>query len=350
MNQFRRAAASPKSILASAAFALGAGAVLALTGKKSSSMAKKVVVITGGSRGLGLALAEEFGRHGAMIVLAARDRAELERAKGMLLQKGAIEGAKHVLTVPCDLTDKDDAHHLISRTIKSFGRVDVLINNAGVIHVGPVEKQTFAMYESAMNTNFYAMLHTTYAALPDMLRRQEGSIVNIASIGGKSPVPHLAPYTASKFAAVGFSESLHAELRPKGIRVTTVNPALMRTGSYPNAKVVGKQNDEYGWFALSASIPGLAHSVPAAARQIFKAVAAGKAEIEVGFEAYLAARLHGLSPTTTQFLGSLAEQVILPEDSGARKPVEGTNLDAPSVGLWKRWSDKLTRQANQPEA
>ncbi len=333
-----------------AVVALGTGAAIALKRRKKMAVANKVVVITGGSRGLGLALAEEFGRHGARLVLAARKQEELSEAKHRLLSSRAVRSEDRVLLVPCDLTEHGSGQRLVSETLAKYSRLDVLINNAGVIHVGPIEKQPLEMYFDAMNSNFYGMLRTTYAALPHMLRNKAGSIVNIASIGGKIPVPHLAPYTASKFAAVGFSETLHAELRSKGIRVTTVNPGLLRSGSYPNAIVTGQKEKEYEWFALSASIPGVAHSVEFAARKIFKATVAGRAEIEVGLDAYLAARVHGLVPSATQALGSLADQIILPATGGDQTPVEAKELPAPGGGLWKQWSDKLTSQSNEPSA
>jgi short-subunit dehydrogenase len=337
------------AFLAGATLAVGAGAVAAIRHFASKSMDGKVVVIAGGSRGLGLALAEEFGRYGARLVLAARKHGELDEARRKLVENGATKNQDQVLAVTCDLRSSEGAQNLIEHATSRFGRVDVLINVAGVIHVGPVEKQSLEMYEHAMASNFFSMLHTTYAVLPQMLQRREGAIVNIASIGGKIPVPHLAPYTASKFAAVGFSETLHAELRSKGILVTTVNPGLMRTGSYPNAIVVGQREKEYRWFRLSASMPGLAHSARYAARKICSAVIHGRAEVDVGLDAYLAARFHGIAPTATQILGSLAERVFLPEAGGTGVPAEGTALGS-SEGTWKHWSDKLTAKFNQPPA
>jgi len=191
--------------------------------QKEKGWAKnKVVVITGGSRGLGLALAEIFGEHGARVVLAARNDQGLQQAKNELVARTSGMNADHVLTVACDLRFPGDPEKLIGRAIDVFGSVDVLINNAGVIYIGPIDKLSIDAYLEAMNSNFFGMLRTTYAVLPHLLECGRGSIVNIGSIGGKIPVPHLAPYTASNFAAVGFSETLHTELRPKGIRVTTV--------------------------------------------------------------------------------------------------------------------------------
>src|SRR5215469_13964929 len=176
----------------------------------------RVVLITGGSRGLGLALAERFGRAGCRLVLTARNVDELIRARYTLLEQHAVLSPDSVLLIPADLTDPAQAESLIDHAIAHFGRIDVLINNAGIIEVGPVENQPLAAYHRAMATNFFAALHTTHAALPHLLRRNptngNAAIVNIASIGGKVAVPHLLPNVASKFALVGFSEGLHAEL------------------------------------------------------------------------------------------------------------------------------------------
>jgi short-subunit dehydrogenase len=279
----------------------------------------QIVLITGGSRGLGLALADRYGRSGAKLILAARDVEELISARRTLLDRGAVQSAYDVLLIPADLTDAAQAAMLIDHAVSHFGRIDILINNAGIIEVGPVENQPLAAYRRAMATNFFAALHTTYAALPHLLRRDpihgDASIVNIASIGGKVPVPHLLPYVASKFALVGFSEGLHSELRHKGIRVTTVCPGLMRTGGEAHAEFAGQTKKEQRWFTLAAKTPVLAASVRHAANRIYNAVAAGRAEITITPQAWLAARVAGCAPGTTQYLASLANHFLLPAPS-----------------------------------
>jgi NAD(P)-dependent dehydrogenase (short-subunit alcohol dehydrogenase family) len=282
----------------------------------------QVAVITGGSRGLGLALAERFGRAGARLVLAARNVEELTRARNLLLDRRAVRNPDDVLLIPADLTDSAQAASLIHHAIGHFGHIDVLINNAGVIEVGPVENQPLAAYRRAMATNFFAALHTTHAALPHLLERgaksrtstaRRPAIVNIASIGGKFAMPHLLPYIASKFALVGFSEGLHAELRHKGVRVTTVCPGLIRTGSHVQASFAGDQPAEHRWFSLAATTPGLAASTRVAANRIYNAVFDGRTEITITPQAWLAARLSGLAPITTQYLASLANEYFLPQ-------------------------------------
>src|SRR5207253_5505608 len=136
-----------------------------------------------------------------------------------------------------------------------FGQIDVLINNAGIIAVGAVPSQTLVDYQEAMDVMFWGVVYPTLAVLPQMMRRGSGHIGNITSIGGKISVPHLVPYGCAKFAAVGFSEGLHAEVKRFGVNVTTVVPGLMRTGSHLDAFFKGKQEYEYGWFALSGTNP-----------------------------------------------------------------------------------------------
>jgi short-subunit dehydrogenase len=279
----------------------------------------QIVLITGGSRGLGLALAERYARSGARLILTARDVEELTTARHTLLDRGAVQSPDDVLLIPADLTDAPQAATLIDHAIGHFGRIDILINNAGIIEVGPVENQPIAAYRRAMATNFFAALYTTQAALPHLLRRDpihgDAAIVNIASIGGKVPVPHLLPYVASKFALVGFSEGLHAELRHKGVRVTTVCPGLMRTGGEAHADYTGQTKKEQRWFTLAARTPIIAASVRHAANKIYSAVAARRAEITITPQAWLAARIAGLAPETTQYLASLANHLLLPAPS-----------------------------------
>jgi NAD(P)-dependent dehydrogenase (short-subunit alcohol dehydrogenase family) len=298
---------------------LAATAALAIGRRLFTSLdvAGKVVVITGGSSGLGLALAERYARAGARLVLAARSRENLEHARAGLLASAALASPDDILLVPADLTDAAQAAHLIAAAIAHFGHIDILINNAGIIEVGPVEDQPLEAYRRAIDTNFFSAVNTTLAVMPHLLAHAAGSdhhpaIVNIASIGGKFAMPHLLPYVASKFALVGFSEGLHAELRHKGVRVTTVCPGLMRTGGEVHAHFTGQVAKEERWFMLSAKTPIVAASAAHAASRIYSAVQAGRAEITITPQAWVAARLNGLAPGTTQRLAALANQYVLP--------------------------------------
>ncbi|HWG17128.1 MAG TPA: SDR family oxidoreductase [Acidobacteriaceae bacterium] len=282
-----------------------------------------VVVITGGSRGLGFAIAARFARKPVRLVLAARDRAELVRAQGELIAMHPHLSPQDFYLVAANLTVRAECERLIREAISHFGRIDVLVNNAGVIQVGPVEAQTIQNFERAMQLHFFAALHTTWAALPHMRSQaplagwnRRAAVVNIASIGGKVAVPHLLPYTASKFALVGFSEGLHAELRHKGIRVTTVCPGLMRTGGEDHAEFLGDAEAEEKWFRFAAKTPIISVSARHAACRIYSAVAAGRAEITITPQAWIIARKNGLMPETVQLAASYANRYMLPKAPG----------------------------------
>jgi short-subunit dehydrogenase len=280
----------------------------------------KAVLITGASRGLGLALAEEFGKRGAKLVLTARNPWELERAKQSLVERGLVGSADDVLVVPADLRQAGEAQHVVEQATERFGRVDVLVNNAGVITVGPVENQTVEDFHDVMESNFFTGVHCALAVVPQMLQRRSGTIVNIASIGGKVAVPHLLPYTASKFAAVGFSQGLNAELRSKGVHVMTVCPGLMRTGSHVGAQFSGDATREYRWFSLAANLPGISMSAQNAARRIVLGVMLGETEIAITPQAVAASRLASLAPeAVTLAMGMVNRLLPGPVADGARR-------------------------------
>jgi short-subunit dehydrogenase len=280
---------------------------------------RPVIVITGGSRGLGLAIATRFAQTPVRLVLASRNLAELQQAQETLLAKYAHLRPEDFHLVAADLAKPEECQRLVSEAIERYGRIDVLVNNAAIIDVGPVECQTLEIFEQTMQINFFAALYTTWAALPHLRKQtplagtRRASIVNIASIGGKIAVPHMLPYSAAKFALVGFSEGLHAELRHKGIRVTTVCPGLMRTGGEDHAKIVGDVEFERRWFMFAANTPGIAVTAKYAANKIFHAVAAGRAEITISPQAWLAARFGGVFPETLQYLNAFTNEHILPK-------------------------------------
>jgi NAD(P)-dependent dehydrogenase (short-subunit alcohol dehydrogenase family) len=162
-----------------------------------------VALVTGSSRGLGLLIATEVARCGSRVLLCARDDAELERAADRVRSTGA-----EVAAVACDVTREESAGQLVDAAREHYGRLDILVSNAGIIRVGPVESTSPADYEAALPTMTMAPVRLAMAALPVMRARGHGRIVTIASIGGKLSVPHLLPYGTARFAAVGFSEGL----------------------------------------------------------------------------------------------------------------------------------------------
>lgn len=295
--------------------AVGAGAVIAarafVRNRRMIHLDGRVVLITGGSRGLGLVLGREFAARGARIALCARDADELDRARNDLASRGA-----EVEAFVCDVTDQEQVERLVGDVVERLGSIDVLVNNAGIIQVGPFEETTLADFEEAMLTHFWAPLYTTLAVLPAMRRRGEGRIVNISSVGGKVAAPHLLPYSSSKFALVGFSEGLRAELLKDGIHVTTVTPGLMRTGSPIRATFKGQNEKEYAWFAIGDSIPGLSVSAEHAARRIVDAARHGDAEAIISLPARLMARANGLFPGLFADVMGVLNQFAFPGPGG----------------------------------
>ena len=330
-----------QTALTAAVATLGAALIARRTRTaRSMTFAGCSVVITGGSRGLGLLLAREFGREGARVTLAARDEAELQRARDDLAGRG-IEAA----IVVCNVGDRQEAAQLVRGVVARTGRIDVLINNAGVIKVGPLDHMQRGDFEEAMAVHFWGPLHTMLTAIPEMRRRGGGRIVNISSIGGKIGVPHLTPYCASKFALTGLSDSVRSEIAKDGIHVTTVCPGMMRTGSPFNAWFKGRYRDEFTWFAISDSMPIASIGAARAAAQVVDACRHGDAELVISWPAKLAVVANALVP----------EGVALAMDWANRFLPAATDAsgDRPRTG-WQSGSDwapsRLTRSTERAAA
>jgi NAD(P)-dependent dehydrogenase (short-subunit alcohol dehydrogenase family) len=271
----------------------------------------KVVAITGGSRGLGLLLAREIARQGGRLAICARDSAEVERAIAELSATGT-----QVLGVACDVSEERQARAFIDSALRRFGRIDVLLNVAGIISVGPLESMGADDFYEAMEANFYGLMHTCLAVLPHLRARRDGRIVNVTSIGGGVAVPHLLPYSASKFAAVGFSHGLAAESARYGISVTTVMPGVMRTGSHINALVKGQRELEGAWFSVSASSVLTSSSAKRAANKILRACALRQRVVYVGFGMRLAHLALVAAPGIVSRAIGMASR-LLPDPGGA---------------------------------
>jgi NAD(P)-dependent dehydrogenase (short-subunit alcohol dehydrogenase family) len=265
----------------------------------------QVVFITGASRGLGLAMAEAFGHRGARVAICARSSDDLEQAQEHLADAGV-----EAFAVACDITQADQVQSTVQLVLERFGRVDVLVNNAGVMEVGPMSALAVEDFDDAIDTMVWGLVHPTFALVPSMRANGGGRIVNITSIGGKVSFPHLLPYSTAKFAAVGFSEGLHAELAKDRIRVVTVVPGFMRTGSHVNATFKGSPKAEYAWFSVGGSTPLTSIDADRAAERIVQATIRGEAEVTLSPQAKLAARFVGLFPGATSDLLGVVNRVL----------------------------------------
>ncbi len=322
------------------------GATLAirmLRDRRRASLDDQVVLITGGSRGLGLLMAHAFAREGCRLAICARDPLELERARDALQRRGA-----EVLAVPCDVSRQDQVERMVAAVEEHYGRIDVLVNNAGIIQVGPLATMTAQDFEQIMAINFFGAVYTTLAVLPGMRRRGYGRLVTIDSIGGRVATPHLVPYDASKFALRGFSEGIRTELAQDGIGVTTVLPGLMRTGSPVNALFKGRKEAEFTWFAIADSLPLLSMDARKAAERIVLACRRGEAEITLTARARIIGLLHDLAPPVAMQLLTIANRYLPKADGADREAARGMDLVSPLAPSWlTHWSNEAAKQNNQ---
>ena len=313
--------------------AAGLGAALVATrlsrARLGISFEGRVVVVTGGSRGLGLVMARMLVDEGARVVLLARDMGELQRAREDLEARGTGE----VMTLRCDVRRRADVRAAVDTIVDRWRAIDVLINNAGVIQVGPLEHMAHEDFENAMATHFWGPLHLTLEIAPVMRHRRFGRIVNISSIGGKIALPHLAPYSASKFALTGLSDALRAELDPYGIRVTTVAPGLMRTGSPFNAQFKGQHEAEYIWFKVASSIPGVTVGAERAARQILEACRYGDPALTITLQAKLLAAANVVVPATVARAMMLVTR-LLPPPGGSAGDALKKGIESEAKSKW----------------
>jgi NAD(P)-dependent dehydrogenase (short-subunit alcohol dehydrogenase family) len=315
-----------RSLLTGAAVGAGlilgaaAGTALAATAswrrRRHESFRDRVVLITGGSRGLGLELARLFADEGAYIAIVSRDMAELMTVKQELRDRGAAD----VDAFPCDVTVREQAESAVRRMVSRWGRLDVLVNNAGIILTAPIERVRIEDFEQAMAVHFWGPLYLSLAAAPHMRRQGDGRIVNIASIGGRVAVPHLVPYCASKFALVGLSDGMRAELARQHIAVTTVCPGLMRTGSHLNAHFRGHHGLEYAMFSLLDAWPLTSINAERAARKIVEATRRRQGHLTITPQAKLAAILNNVAPNAVAAMVALATRLL--PGSGGRDALE----------------------------
>ena len=296
MFRSRRRKTRRNRLLAVAA-GLGVAGAAALVWRRSGNWTGRVALITGASSGLGFLLAKQLAMEGCRLVLCSRDAAELGRARLDLERYGAA-----VMAIPCDVSDRVQVDCMMEETLVRFGAIDVVINNAGLIQVDPAGSIAVADFERAMAANFWGVVHTTLAALPSMLTRRQGNIINIVATAGLAPdSPQMLPFNCARRAASGFSDGLRAELRGKGVRVTTIIPNVTAAGSY-----------------LSGILPpGPLTGAERAAVQILHAAKRGQAERTLSIPANLLGQFHPRFPeTTTPRIGVMGGW--LPVDDSSR--------------------------------
>jgi short-subunit dehydrogenase len=286
---------------------IGAWFLVQLLRTRRFQIRGKVFLISGGSRGLGLVLAREVCNRRGNVVVLARNMEELTRAEENLEDRGG-----EVLAIACDLLEQAHIEAAVKRTIERFGRIDVLINNAGIIEVGPFDHMQREDFVKSIGLHFWAPYELTKQVVPHMRKQGGGRIVNISSIGGKIAVPHLAPYCAGKFALTGFSDAVRAELARDNVRVTTVAPGLMRTGSHVNAKFKGDHDAEFAWFAAASGMPLISMSAERAARKILAACRRGQSSLTLTLAAKFAIVGNAIAPCLTGSIMKLVNRFLPP--------------------------------------
>lgn len=299
----------------------------------------KRVIITGGSRGLGLVLARQLVAAGAKVAICARTVSQLTAAEQELLARGGS-----VLAIPCDVRDRDQVDSLVEQVVARWGGVDALFNVAGIIEVGPLDAMTTEDFRRAMDTHCFGVLNTVLAVLPHMRKQNWGRIVNIASLGGKRAVPHMLPYAASKFALVGLSNGLRTELTKDNILVTTICPGLMRTGSPRNARFKGQHRKEYAWFSIGDSLPLISLDANVAAEKILLACQRGDAEVIITGTTQPAVWFHTLAPNMTTEILSLVNRLMPTMGGIGRRAAKGFESESSLSPSW------LTRLGDQAAA
>lgn len=255
-------------------------------------MKNKVVIITGGSSGIGLALAQEFGLHGSKILITGRNKEHLERAVTDLRSKGiVIEG------FVSDVGIEDDNQHMAREAIMKFGSIDILINNAGISMRALFEDVDLNVVKKVMDTNFYGALYATKYCLPEIIKNK-GSIVGISSIAGYRGLPGRAGYSASKFALNGFLEVLRTEFLKRGVHVLTACPGFTSSNIRKNA--LTKDGTRQG---QSPRVEEQMMSAEECARHIYRATLKRKARLVLTTQGKFAILLN-------KFFPSLADRMV----------------------------------------
>lgn len=307
-------------------------------GRRNANLRDKTALITGASRGLGYLIARELAASGCQLALCARTAADLDRVAGDLRRHGV-----KVVTVACDISDQAQAAEFVRMAAAELGPPDILINNASVMRVGPLHAMEEADFQEALGVMFWGTVHTTLAALSYMRERSSGNIVNIASIGGRLSIPHLLPYSCAKSAVVSFSEGLRVEVADDGIRVTTVLPGMLRTGSHLRVTFKGDPAREFAWFAVGSGLPMASMDAERAARRIIAAMRHGRPQVVLPVSAVTGVWLHALFPTAMAMAMRRVNR-LLPKGSGTAS-ADGLALQGHGGRRLTRWATRLNDEA-----
>ena len=314
----------------SSAASLSQQVLAALRPAKTFSMRNRNALVTGGARGLGLEIARVLVQRGAHVAIVARDPDEV--ARGVADLEARIRDGQRVVGEVCDLRDGSAIDTMLATVQARLGPLDVLVNNAGIIQVGPLDAMRFEDFEEALRIHCFAPLRTMLGVRASMRARGGGRIANISSIGGLISVPHLLPYSASKFALNGLSQGMHAELGRENILVSTIAPGLMRTGSPRQALFKGNREAEYTWFAISDSLPLLTIPSDRAARRIVLALERGEPQVVLGVPFKIAAFANAVAPgLVTRALTLVSALLPAGSDPVARKGYDSESKVVPSV-------------------
>jgi len=250
----------------------------------------KVIVITGGSSGLGLGLAEVFSQQGAKVVLLARNQEKLDAAEFVLKKQNT---KAEVMTYSIDIADEIKTREAINDVINHFGTIDILINSAGILAEGYFEKTSLATFKSIMDTNFIALVNITQLSLP-YLKASKGRIVNIASMASYFGTFGYSAYCASKFAVLGFSEALRYELRPQGVRVQVVCPPEF-AGPMVDGISANRTSENKQLVQTAGTL-----SVKQVVRETIKGMGSNQFEILIGTNSRVLNRINRYFPNTVR--------------------------------------------------
>ncbi|HEY9292370.1 MAG TPA: SDR family oxidoreductase [Microlunatus sp.] len=268
-----------------------------------------VAWVAGASRGLGLALARALGRSGFRVLITARTSSDLDRARDLLVADGITVRARvH------DATDPATAREIVADTEATWGPIDTVIAVAGVMKVGPLPERA-EEYDESIDIMLRGPINVVHAVLPTMRQRGRGRIGVVTSIAALIPVPHLVPYTAAKFGALGFTRGLSEELSGSGISVSAIIPGLMRTGGHWHADYSGRPDREYAWFTVLSALPVISIDADRAAAVIVRGVLRGRGKIIFTLPALVGDLLYRLSPAViTRLLGIAGRMLPSPGD------------------------------------